>query len=114
MRPPTLLFSRIDDIYFTGEIVGGPMQSPAEAARPTAAVAVRLLKGENKGSSIKVPTIELSTPKYDWRLLQRWNISESLLPPGSEVLFRVPSAWERYRWQIVAILGRCFCKVPDH
>jgi signal transduction histidine kinase len=92
----------LDQSFFNGEIVGGPMFSPAEGARPTAAVGVRLLGGE-KGSDIKVPPIEFSTPKYDWRLLQRWNISESRLPPGSEVLFREPSAWERYHWQIASV-----------
>jgi signal transduction histidine kinase len=88
-----------DETYFTGELVGGPMHSPAEGARPTAAVAVRMLGGE-KGSDIKVPPIEFSAPKYDWRQLQRWNISERRLPPGSEVLFREPTAWQRYSWQI--------------
>jgi signal transduction histidine kinase len=42
-------------------------------------------------------------PKYDWRLLQRWNISESRLPPGSEILFREPTIWQRYSWQIAFI-----------
>ena len=40
---------------------------------------------------------------YDWRELQRWNISEARLPPGSIVQFREPSAWQRYRWQLMAI-----------
>ena len=85
--------------FFSGEIVGGPMFSPAEGAKLTAAVAVRMLGGE-KASDIKVPPIEFSAPKYDWRQLQRWNISESRLPPGSEVLFREPTAWQQYSWQI--------------
>ena len=88
-----------DESFFNGEVVGGPMFSPAEGARPTAAVAVRMLGGEKAGG-IKVPPIEFSAPKYDWRQLQRWNISESRLPPGSEILFREPTAWERYSWQI--------------
>ena len=88
-----------DETYFNGELVGGPMVSPAEGARPTAAAAVRMLGGE-KASGIKVPPIEFSTPKYDWRQLKRWDISESRLPPGSEVLFREPTAWQRYSWQI--------------
>src|SRR6476469_1913901 len=37
---------------------------------------------------------------FDWRQMQRWGISESGLPPGSEILFREPTAWERYSWQI--------------
>ena len=84
------------------QVVGGPMFSPTEAARPTAAVAVRILGGE-KASGIKPPTIELSALKYDWRQLKRWNISESRLPLGSEVVFREPTAWRRYSWQIALI-----------
>jgi C4-dicarboxylate-specific signal transduction histidine kinase len=38
---------------------------------------------------------------YDWRELQRWNISEALLPPGSIVQFREPTVWQHYRSQIV-------------
>ena len=90
--------------HFNGQTVGGPMFSPAEGARPTAAAAVRMLGGE-KGSDIKVPPIEFSAPKYDWRQLKRWNISESRLPPGSEVLFREPTAWQRYTWQIALTLA---------
>jgi signal transduction histidine kinase len=84
------------------EVVGGPMQSPTEGGRQTAAVAVRMLGGE-KGSDIKVPSIDFSAPEYDWRQLQRWNISESRLPPGSKILFREPTAWQRYSLQIVLI-----------
>src|SRR5918993_1785068 len=93
-----------DESYFNGEVIGGPMFSPTEAARPTAAVAVRILGGEKAGG-IKVPPTEFSLPKYDWRQLQRWNISESRLPPGSEVLFREPTAWQRYTWQITLTLA---------
>ena len=91
-----------DESYFNGEVVGGPMFSPAEGARLMAAVAIRMLGGENAGG-IKVPPIGFSAPKYDWRQLQRWNISESRLPAGSEVLFREPSAWEKYRSQILGM-----------
>ncbi len=91
-----------DQIYFTGEIVGGPMFSPAEGARPTAAAAIRMLGGEKAGGD-KVPPIAFSAPKFDWRQLQRWNISESRLPPGSEILFREQTVWQRYSWQIALI-----------
>ena len=40
---------------------------------------------------------------YDWRELKRWHIRQSELPPGSTVLFRELTAWERYRWQILII-----------
>ena len=44
-------------------------------------------------------------PTYDWRELMRWGISESRLPPGSVVMFRQPTVWERYRWQMVGTVA---------
>ena len=85
------------------EIVGGPLLSVLDSSRQTAAVAVRILGGEKAGD-IKTASVKFSTPKFDWREMQRWGISESHLPRGSEVLFREPTVWERYRWQITSIL----------
>ena len=90
------------DAFFGGEVVGGPMASVVEASRLTVAVAVRILGGEKAGD-IKIPPIGFATPKFDWRQMQRWGISESRLPPGSEIHFRTLTAWEQYRWQILAI-----------
>jgi signal transduction histidine kinase len=92
-----------DESFFGHEIVGGPLLAVLDSSRETAAVAVRLLRGE-KASDIKIPPVKFSTPKFDWREMQRWGISESRLPLGSEVLFRESTAWERYRWQIASIL----------
>lgn len=89
-----------DDGFFGQEVVGGPMYSVLDISRKTAAAAVRSLAGE-KADNIKVPPSVFAGPRYDWRLLQRWNISEKLLPPGSQVLFREASAWEKYRWQVL-------------
>ena len=95
------IFSYIDNHFGQG-IVGGPLLSSYEIGRRTAAVAGRILGGETPGD-IKTPTVELSTPLYDWRELQRWKVSESRLSPGSIVQFREPTALERYRVQILAI-----------
>ena len=92
-----------DDSFFGREIVGGPLLAVMDSSRETAAVAVRLLGGE-KASDIKIPSVKFSTPKFDWREMQRWGISERRLPPRSEVFFREPTTWERYRWQIASIL----------
>ena len=40
----------------------------------------------------------------DWRQLKRWKIPESALPPGSEVLYREPTFWERDRKYILAAI----------
>ena len=90
------------DAFFGGEVVGGPMNSVVEASRMTVAVAVRILGGEKAGD-IKVLPIGFATPKFDWRQMQRWGISERRLLPGSEIHFRDPTVWEQYRTPILAI-----------
>ena len=95
------MFSFID-VFFNGEIVGGPMHAMLDGGRETAAVSIRILNGEKPGD-LKVPPTRFATPIYDWRQLQRWNISESRLPPGSEVHFREPTIWQQYFWQMVAM-----------
>src|SRR6476661_7239910 len=82
---------------------GGFVASPTAIAQQTAQLALRVLNGQDP-STIPASIDELK-PIFDWRQLQRWNISESRLPPGSEILFREPTAWERYSWQIVVILA---------
>jgi C4-dicarboxylate-specific signal transduction histidine kinase len=37
--------------------------------------------------------------------MQRWAINENKLPPSSEILFRVPTAWEQYRAYILSIIA---------
>ncbi|MBV9727118.1 MAG: HAMP domain-containing histidine kinase [Gammaproteobacteria bacterium] len=90
------------DVYLGKGIVGGPLIHGEEQGREAVTVAARLLSGE-RAADIKMPPITLSQPAFDWRELKRWNIRESDLPPGSTILFREPPAWERYRWQIIAV-----------
>ena len=82
-------------------VVGGPVMPLEDLARNTANVASRILAGESP-AAIKTPDQHPNPPQYDWRELQRWNIDERRLPPGSVVRFRQPSLWERYHWAIVA------------
>jgi signal transduction histidine kinase len=92
------------DVFFGDGIVGGPLVSIENVGRQAAGVAVRILGGEAPGS-IKIGPIGFVTPKFDWRELQRWNISESRLPAGSEVHFREPGLWEQYRPQVTAVVA---------
>src|SRR5205085_9218692 len=101
--PNAPIFS-YDESFFGGEIVGGPMLSVQETSRQTAAVAVRILGGEKAGDTM-LPPVRFATPKFDWRQMQRWKISEAALPPGSLVEFRELTAWERYRVQILAVVA---------
>lgn len=90
------------EAFFNGETVGGPMHSIAETSNKTVDAAIRVLGGEKPGQ-IKFEPLGFALPKYDWRELRRWGISETNLPPGSEVLFRELDIWERYRWQFMLI-----------
>ena len=63
---------------------------------------MRILNGEKAGN-IKTPPIKYAAPKYDWRQMQRWGISDSILPAGSTVYFREPTVWKRYSSQIALI-----------
>jgi PAS domain S-box-containing protein len=83
-------------------IVGGPLVSIDDLSRNAANVAVRILRGESPGD-IKTPPQGPGTPMFDWRELRRWDIREASLPPGSIVRFHEPTAWERYKWRIMAI-----------
>ena len=91
-----------DDAFYGGETVGGPMHSALAGSKRAAAVAMRILAGEKPGD-IKTPSSNFGPPRYDWRELQRWKISERLLPPGSKIDFREPTPWEVYRWQILLV-----------
>ena len=80
-------------------IVGGPVLAIDELGRSAANVALRMLAGESPATLTPPPQL-LTTPIFDAAELERWNISE---PSGSVVLFRPPTAWQRYRTPIIAI-----------
>ena len=86
---------------------GGFLVMPSAVGAATAQLALRVMDGED-ASNIPFTTPDVLRPIFDWRQLRRWGVDESQLPPGSESRFRVPSAWEQYRWMIVstfAVLG---------
>jgi len=91
-----------DDAFFGDGILGGPMASVDDLSKKAAEVALRILDGEKPGD-IKTPPTGLASPKFDWRPMQLFGISESDLPPGSTIFFKPPSPWETYRWSILAV-----------
>jgi PAS domain S-box-containing protein len=91
----------IHDFQLGRGIVGGPLISVRELSRRTASAAARILGGEPP-VDFRPPPLGYGTPTYDWRELRRWGIAERSLPPGSTVLFREPTIWDRYRGWIVA------------
>ena len=96
-----------DDAFFGDGILGGPMASVDDLSKKAAAVALRILDGEKAGD-IKTPPTGLASPKFDWRPMHRFGISENDLPPGSTVFFKPPTAWETYRWPDRGSFSRAF------
>ena len=84
-------------------IVGGRLYQGELQGVESARIAIRVLRGEPM-SSFPPMFVGTQRPRYDWRELQRWNISESRLSPDSVIEFRQPTVWERYRWYIVGAL----------
>jgi len=89
------VFSLIDRSLNHGE-VGGKVSDSIEQGKIAGGIALRILNGE-KPQNIPIMT-DVTTYMFDWRALQRWGFKESNLPPGSIVLNREPTLWERSKW----------------
>lgn len=85
-------------------IVGGSLKDQALEVRILGTLAGRVLEGE-RADSIPVAAVDLNVTQVDWRQLRRWGIRESLVPASAMVVFREPTAWDRYRWSILAALA---------
>lgn len=67
-------------------------------------LAVRVLRGE-AADSIPLTSLETHADVVDWRQLKRWGIDEARVPPGTDVRFRDPTGWDRYKFYIVGALA---------
>jgi signal transduction histidine kinase len=92
----------VGDYQLGRGIVGGPLMQTQFLGREAAAAGLRILKGEAP-RDIKPAPVIFGAPMHDWRELQRWGIGDALLPAGSIVQYREPTAWERYRWYILLV-----------
>ena len=100
----------IFDTFLGFGIVGGSMVTFEEMGQKAAKVGLRILAGEEPQAAVREERHQ-PTPMFDWRQLRRVGISEGELPPGSVVLFKEYSLWEKYHWQIIA--ASSFCAVES-
>lgn len=80
--------------------VGGYVINWTKTGGAAADVALKLMGSPPENV---VPPDGTSEYMFDWRELKRWGFSEKDLPTGSVIKYRVPTAWEQYRWRIVAV-----------
>nr|WP_249127557.1 ABC transporter substrate binding protein [Bradyrhizobium lablabi] len=77
--------------------IGGYVLLPRQIGEEVAGVTLRILDGAR---AAEVPPVHGGVkPIFNWPQMQRWNVSQSSLPAGSEIRFRDPSFLEKYRWQ---------------
>ena len=89
-----------DPMFGTGA-VGGSVVDVSLLGRRAGELAHQVLNGAEP-KSLPLEIITQGVPIFDWRALQRWGISEKLLPQNSVVRFRSVSMWEQYRSFIIA------------
>ena len=90
------------DLYIGTGVVGGVVRSTRETGTRIGEMALRILMG-TRPQDIPIETAQVM-PIVDWRQALRWGIAPSRLPAGSQILFRDPSAWQRYRVYVVGAL----------
>ena len=85
-------------------IVGGAVMQFGDDGMRTGRLLVRVLQ-RGPGEPMPPPEVAATPVVVDWRELQRWHLSEDRLPPNTEIIFRTPSLWERYRTTVLVTLG---------
>jgi signal transduction histidine kinase len=86
--------------------IGGYALIAPEIGADAASLALRVLGGERAGD---VPPVSREAkPLFNWKQMQRWNVSEASLPEGSEIRLREATYLEQYRWQSIAIFAALF------
>ena len=83
--------------------IGGYVLLPRKIGEEAAKLTLRILDGAR---AAEIPPVYGGVkPIFNWQQMQRWNVSESSLPDGSEIRFREPTFIEKYRWQSMAIMA---------
>ncbi len=84
-------------------VVGGYLRTFEADGTRVGEIALRIANGA-RAQNIPIESAT-KAPIFDWGQLHRWGLKESALPPGSVVLYREPTLWERNRNYILAGLG---------
>jgi signal transduction histidine kinase len=86
-------------------IVGGVTMDFGDDGMRTGRLLVQVLYRASPKLPLPPPEIARPAQVVDARALERWGLSESKLPPGTQVLFRTPTVWDRYKGYILAALA---------
>jgi signal transduction histidine kinase/ABC-type uncharacterized transport system substrate-binding protein len=99
VRASTVPVYTIARTYFGAGVVGGYLVDHEVVGAQAGELALRILGGTRPEDLHATPAT--LTPMFDWRAIERWGIDPARLPAGSDIRFRVPTAWDQYRAYIV-------------
>ena len=88
-------------------VVGGYSETFDSMGRAAADIVLEILDGKDP-ATIPARMNPERGHRVDYRAMQRWNLSEGNLPPGTVILNRDPSIWEQHRNLVLAALA-LFC-----
>jgi signal transduction histidine kinase len=92
-----------EDVDVGKGTVGGYVLSFKEQGKIVAHMVMEILNGKKVED---IPIVRGSgVYLFDWREMQRWGLREKNLPPGSTVLYREPTLWERAKWAVLAAIA---------
>jgi PAS domain S-box-containing protein len=92
------------DTYVGTGAVGGVIPTFDAIGRQTGQIVAALLEGKSP-ATLQLPRVLPGEPLVDWRQVQRWGISEKLLPAGTVLRFKLPTVWEQYHWYIIGAMA---------
>ncbi len=92
----------MDDVDLGRGTVGGYLISWEADGRAAATIAARVLNGAMP-QNIPIVTNN-NVYMFDWRAMRHWGLKKTDLPPGSTLLFRELSVWERTKWYWISAL----------
>jgi signal transduction histidine kinase len=99
----------VADSLIGGGAVGGLVAHLDALGRRLGELAQQVLGGADP-ASLPIQVRKDGVPMFDWRVLERWGISESRLPPDSVVRFRELTIWQNYRWHVMAVAVVCLAQ----
>jgi PAS domain S-box-containing protein len=82
-------------------IVGGSLVSYDDIGTQAGQLALSFLKIGSDPNKIPAILDVAGVLKFDWRQLKRWNLSVDAVPPGSIIINREYTLWERYRTEVI-------------
>jgi signal transduction histidine kinase len=83
--------------YIGAGVLGGYVETFESIGRTMGEMAIEAAAGRAGPAIVE----SVPEPTVDWRQMRRFGIDETLLPPGTQLLFYDPTVWERYRLQIL-------------